>query len=208
MSKTKAKRKSGKSSSKGFLVDPITGSRLQSDVVYGPDSDASKAWARIDTEFVTTLELEYSPQVLILNISSSPASGEANGLASSVDRFVYNGKFSISKKGNIQGRIDYATHGTYYPSQYPSGSYEMIEQDRIIGNGNFKTSSGFRSVLELNPQPESTVYSYTINLPAADVEANAANGYYIDTNKGSMPSSISRFFSGDWWTDPFASNLV
>jgi hypothetical protein len=177
-------------------------------VVYGPNSEASKGWARFDPDSITTLEFEYSPKAIILNISSSPVTGESNGLVASTNRFVYNGDFSLSRRGEVQGRIDYTTQATFYPSQYPGNSYEMIEQDRIIGNGNFKTSSEFRSVLDSNPQPESTVYSYSINMPSTDVEANATNGVYIVTNKSGLPTNISRFFSGDWWSEPFASNLV
>ena len=197
---------------KFHIIDPITGQKVKSDTVYSDSSKVGQAWDRTGGgNFLTTAEYEFGKRQIVATIVGSPKEGYEPGV-SSINRWVFQGKFKYATNGNITGSLSSITQGTFYPISYPDGDepYEYINADRPSSSKtSFKSSSQLRSLMAFSDSPEYDLYNFAFKLSDGSRAANAENGIYYDTDKSRLGQfGLEKFFSGDWWTQPFESNLI
>jgi hypothetical protein len=193
-----SKKKKTQKSSKKFtsIIDPITGEKINSDSVYGPESTYVQKLGGGQL-----IEWELNKNVLIATNVGLEEAGQ-------IQRRVFLGDFTVSKKGDLQGSINHYAIGDYFPTSAVFAESETISVDKITGRSKFRNSAEFMSLEIPYAQAGSNIYFYGTNLMPYDLQTMADKGIVVSADKGALPLNLSRFFSGNWWADPFGSNLV
>jgi hypothetical protein len=169
------KSSKGKAKQKAFsVVDPVTGTVVKSDVVYGPDSALSQNFIG---QGGTSLEFEFSTDKIILNqvdifTRDTPfsTSGSPTTTFTRTYRWVLEGSFSSTKNGKLVGTIGSITRGTFLPESYPGGFYETIQKS--IENTTIQATQQRLDTLFFQGPSSSFVYKY----------ANQENPYETSIN--------------------------
>ena len=208
--KKKSRSKSKKSVSKGIggskqvsFIDPITSILVNSDQVYTGDSEVIRRWdAQTPSDFVPlSAEYEYSDSAIVATITSATASRPQSPFVATT-RYVLQGDFQKDSSGDVTGRFAYYTHGTkvapdFYSLPGPEDPYESIYTVLLDTQGKF---SDFGESIS-DPSQIKYVFDYRDRVSPGDIG--------IESTKDRLPAlGLDKFFAGDWWSDPFAPNLV
>lgn len=196
--------KPSKSKSKAFssVVDPLTGSIVDSDVVYGPGSLVVQGFPPGQGDL--SLEFELAKDKIVVNQvdtfkSSSPTSTNPDATYTDIRRTVLQGSFEKTKEGKLSGTLKSITVGSYSSGLYPEGIYEVITQS--IENRSMGPNTRLWSHMSSGPG-STTVYTYANQLSPYSSGA-------VETNKSRLGElGVASFFADGWWTDPFNSNLI
>ena len=193
------------SSSSASFRDPLSGTQIRSDVIYGPESPVSKVFgSHVDSSF----EFELSKSQIAMTRSGKVYSSQSAG------RVVLQGEFLYPRSGELSGRLDAFSLSNFYPENFPSGRYEEVEVYTLMSPRTFKGSQEFIDLIkEVNPEggltPPRRAFSYHANADQIQIENMARQGVFLSPDKTALSLfGLSNFYSGEWWTSPFASNLI
>jgi hypothetical protein len=196
-----------------FVKDPITGNKIKSDTVYKDNNYSIIRWVQLDPDdiafdFDLRYEFEYSKNRIIFNAITIPTIKEPT-YTGMIDRIVFSGKFKYSKNGVLSGRLSGIAQGTYFFSD----SYEYITANDY-GNKSFGSFTQLFKKIGSDDAPvygpgSNSIYNYDSEMSDSQIAANAVLGDVIENNKNRLDSfRLDSFYGGDWWNNPFDSNLV
>lgn len=193
--------KSSKSKSETFsVVDPLTGTVVNSDVVYGPETVLAQSFIRSGD---TSLEFEFSRDKIILNqvdayTSQNPYTTNPDATRTTIYRWVLDGSFKYSKDGKLTGTLGSITRGMYTPSDSYGISETIIKsiENRTLG-------SNSRLYSHIAPGPGTVrIYEYANKLSPYSASS-------VETNKERLAEmGLASFYPDAWWNDPFTGNLI
>jgi hypothetical protein len=210
IAKSKASKKSKNSNSSVSFRDPVTGVLVQSDITYGPESAVAKGFGG---EFDTTVEYELSKSRFIITHLGVPKAGTPSYNDESINRFVFEGEFNYSSTGGFSGRLDRWSQGTFTPGDYPGGPFEYIDTLSVDSPRRFGSSAEFRSVVNDSTPggsiPIRNIFAYEANAGAITRTNEYLGSIIFSPDKSGLSSlGLDGFYGGEWWTNPFAGNLV
>lgn len=183
--------KRAKSVKGDFFYEPVTGARVSSDKVYVAEGGIGRS----------TYEWEFGADTIVGTVISEPAGDYPSD---NIQRFVLKGDFKYATgSGDISGRIDYIVQGDYFPGV----DDEAVVVSRVNGENVFRNYR--ESFLILGQASGVDRPFFYANASPEGVAANAAVGINIVTDKSGLAQyGASSFFAGQWWSAPFAANLV
>jgi hypothetical protein len=201
------KKQAGKQNS---FIDPVTGQRVVSDVIYGPGSTVSKSYG---SEFEHMVEYELSSKQIVLTVSAVPRGGVVSDDPGGAERFVFEGEFFYSPKGEFSGRLDRWSQGTFYARDFPAGAYEYVDTLELVKAQTFRGSSEFRSLaIASNPGgelPTRNIFAYEANSSASTFATRSEEGIALSTDKSPLAFlGLASFYGGEWWNNLFNGNLI
>lgn len=196
-----------------FVRDPITGNKIKSDKVKNDINNSIIRWAQLDPDdiaFDATIryEFEFGKNQIVFNAITIPTIKEPT-YTGMIDRIVFSGKFKYSRNGVLSGRLSGIAQGTYFFSD----SYEYITANDY-GNKSFGSFTQLFKKIGSDDAPvygpgRNSIYNYDSEMSDRDIAANAILGDIIENNKNRLGSfGLDSFYGGNWWNNPFDSNLI
>jgi hypothetical protein len=184
------------------IIDPLTGSVVNSDVVYGPGSSLLIGFP--PPRGSMSLELEFSSDKIVATQVDtykldSPYLTNPDTIYTAFRRIVLQGDFTKTKEGKLTGTLRSITSGSA-----SSSSYSTDIQDGITHSIEHREMGpNTRLWSHLTPGPGSVVvYEYASQLSPYSSSS-------VETNKGRLGElGVASFYADGWWTDPFSSNLI
>jgi hypothetical protein len=174
------------------IKDPITGLMIKSDKLYKPKSELAKGWQKFfDPAPKVSMKFEFEKDQIVVTLDSK---AETN-------RFVLDGDFKYSKRGNISGKLARFTQGDFFEDD--ADEYITVYNAR---NKSFSNTIGIEKVVASTaPSRSNRIFTYR---DKPDSVASSL-GFPVDTDKGRLGSlGLNPFFKGNWWINPFDSNLI
>ncbi len=198
-------RKSPKARQLSFK-DPVTGQKIVSDRYYGPNTKFVTGFKKalaIPDHYSQEYEFEVGKDFFVWNTigTATESTPRPQYAEKSFNRIVVSGNFRVSKSGELSGRADTITQGNH---RYAPWGDEFIGV-ASLGGRNFKNSAELYQIL-LSSQNESNLFFYED--PQSIVEYGIADYTGSPTKDGLAQFGLLKMFDGQWWNNPFASNLA
>lgn len=204
--------------------DPLTGVKVNSDVVY---KEGTRAFdALVEAGFFTgrpgeigeSVEYELSRTHFVAT-STTTFTNENGERLNATDREIISGKFKVNKRGALSGIAESYTTGSFYDvdvpdipwkeNEFAAGLFLEASSNRFGGS-----ARPFIDVLtdERNAPNDSNVVTwYKRNNNAQAIEQEMEAGFYsnYDPDKSGLSQlGTASFLKDNWWQNPFASDLI
>ncbi len=184
------------------IIDPLTGSVVNSDEVYGPGSPVLSGFppsiGNMSLEFEFSSDKIVATQVDTYKLDS-PSLTNPDAIYTQVVRKVLQGDFTKTKEGKLSGTLKSITRGV---ASFSSDSTE-IQESITQSIENRAMGANTRLWSHLSPGPGSVVVYGYANQPSPYSSSS------VETNKGRLGElGVASFYVDGWWADPFASNLI